>query len=258
MRENTVKTKLAKGQTLFGTMMFEFLSPGLPKILANAGADFVFYDMEHSGFSVSDMKTQFALCAGAGIIPFVRPPGKEYQFTARLLDVGAFGTLYQMVESAAEAEELVRWERYPQDGIRGAIFGVAHDDYAGGSMAEKIIASHDRTMTIVLIETKKGLENIDEILAVDGVDAAHLGHADLSISLGVPGQFEHPDMQQAIDKIAESCAKHGKTAACLAPNIEWGKDLMRRGYRMISYSYDIGLMTDSLSAGINELKSKVD
>ena len=175
MRENTVKTKLAKGQTLFGTMMFEFLSPGLPKILANAGADFVFYDMEHSGFSVSDMKTQFALCAGAGIIPFVRPPGKEYQFTARLLDVGAFGTLYQMVESAAEAEELVRWERYPQDGIRGAIFGVAHDDYAGGSMAEKIIASHDRTMTIVLIETKKGLENIDEILAVDGVDAATLG-----------------------------------------------------------------------------------
>ncbi len=258
MRANSVKAKLAKGETLFGTMIFEFLSPGLPKILANAGADFVFYDMEHSGFSVSDMKTQFALCAGAGIAPFVRPPGKEYQFTARLLDIGAFGMLYQMVESAEEARELVRWARYPQDGIRGAIFGGAHDDYAGGSMAEKIAISHERTMNIVLIETRAGLEKIDEILAVDGIDAAHLGHADLSISLGVPGQFDHPDMQQAIDKIAESCAKYGKTAATLAPTLEWGHDLMSRGYRMMSYSYDIGLMTDGLTAGINGLKLKTD
>lgn len=257
MRTNTVKAKLARGETLFGTMIFEFLSPGLPRILANAGADFVFYDMEHSGFSVSDMKTQFALCAGAGVAPFVRPPGKDYQFSARLLDVGAFGMLYQMVESADEARELVRWTRYPQAGIRGAIFGGAHDDYSAGSMADKIAVAHERTMITVLIETKAGLENIDEILAVDGVDAAHLGHADLSLSLGVAGQFDHPDMQRGIDKISESCAKFGKTAACLAPNMEWGQDLMKRGYRMISYSYDIGLMTDGLSAGIGGLRANV-
>ena len=130
MRPNPVKTKLAAGELVFGTMIFEFLSPGLPRILANAGADFVFYDLEHSGFTVEDMKTQFALCAGAGVIPFARPPGKDYQFTARLLDVGAFGLLYQMVESADEARELVRWTRYPPGGIRGAIFGGAHDDYS--------------------------------------------------------------------------------------------------------------------------------
>ena len=112
-------------------------------------------------------------------------------------------------------------------------------------------------MNIVLIETKAGLEKIDEILAVDGIDAAHLGHADLSISLGVPGQFDHPDMQRAIDTIAESCTRHGKTAATLAPNVEWGRDLMSRGYRMMSYSYDIGLMTDGLTAGINALKSNI-
>ena len=257
MRSNTVKTRLAQGETLFGTMIFEFLSPGLPKILANAGSDFVFYDMEHSGFSVSDMKTQFALCAGAGIAPFARPPGKSYQFTARLLDVGAFGMLYQMVESAEEARELVRWTRYPPIGDRGAIFGGAHDDYTYGSMADKIEAAHERTMVTVLIETKAGLENIDEILAVDGVDAAHLGHADLSLSLGLAGQFDHPDMQRGMDQIAETCAKYGKTAATLAPNLEWGEDFINRGYRMVSYSYDMGLMMDGLSAGISGLKAFV-
>ena len=254
MRTNPVKTRLAAGEMVFGTMIFEFLSPGLPRILANSGADFVFYDLEHSGFTIEDMKTQFALCAGAGVIPFARPPGKDYQFAARLLDVGAFGLLYQMVESAEEARELVRWTRYPPAGIRGAIFGGAHDDYAGGDMAEKANAAMERTFTTVLIETAAGLENIDEIMAVDGIDAAHLGHADMSLSLGIPGQFDHPDLQRAIDTIVETSNKYGKVAATLAPTPEWGQDFINRGYRMLSYSYDIGLMTDSLTAGIRTLK----
>ena len=174
MRTNPVKTRLARGETVFGTMIFEFLSPGLPRMLANSGADFVFYDLEHSGFTIEEMKTQFALCAGVGVIPLARPPGKDYQFTSRLLDVGAFGMLYQMVESAEEAEELVRWNRYPPAGVRGAIFGGAHDDYTGGDIADKVEAAMERTFTTVLIETQAGLDNIDAIMAVDGIDG-HLG-----------------------------------------------------------------------------------
>ena len=107
MRDNPIKGKLADGGTAFGTMVFEFISPGLAQVLANAGADFVFYDMEHSGFTMEDMKQQFAYCRGLGLVPLVRPPGKAYQFTARLLDLGAMGVLYQMVESAEEAAELL-------------------------------------------------------------------------------------------------------------------------------------------------------
>jgi len=255
MRPNSLRTKLAAGEAVFGTMIFEFLSPGLPRILANAGADFVFYDLEHSGFGIDDMKTQFALCAGAGVIPLARPPGKDYQYAARLLDVGAFGLLYQMVESAEEARELVRWTRYPPEGVRGAIFGGAHDDYADGAMASKISAVHERTFLTVLIETRTGLENVDEILAVEGVDAAHLGHADMSLSMGIPGRFDHPDLQRAIDTIADSAARNGKVAATLAPNEEWGHDFIGRGYRMVSYSYDIGLIANGLAAGIRALST---
>lgn len=254
IRSNPVKEKLAAGGEAYGTMLFEFLSPGLPQIAANSGADFLFYDMEHSGFDFEQIKMQCALCRGLGIVPMVRPPAKQYQFAARLLDIGAMGLLYQMVETAEEAEELVRWTRYPPRGDRGAIFGGAHDDYLTTDMAEAARQAEERTMVTVLIETAKGLENVDEILSVDGVDAAHLGHADLSLSLGIPGEMQNPKLQDGIDRIAEACRKHNKTAATLAANQAWGEDLKARGYRMIGWSFDMGIMQEGLTSGIAGLK----
>lgn len=256
MRPNPMKSKLAAGETVYGTMIFEFLSPGLPRIVANSGAEFILYDLEHSGFTIQDMKTQFALCAGVGLVPIARPPGKAYHITARMLDVGGFGLLYQMVGSAEEARELVSWTRYPPAGVRGAIFGGAHDDYTTGEIADKAAAAMDRTLVAALIETKAGLDNIDEIMAVDGIDVAHLGHMDLSLSLGIPGQYEHPDLQRGIDKIVEAASRHGKSAGAMMPTLEWGRDLMNRGYRMISYNHDMGLLGEGLSAGLEALKGK--
>lgn len=254
MRANPVKRKLAEGGSAHGTMIFEFSSPGLPQILVNAGCDFVFYDMEHSGFTLSEMKTQLALCRGLGLVPLVRPPGKSYQYTARLLDLGAMGLLFQMVESAEEAAELVSWTRYPLEGQRGAMFGGAHDDYGSASMADTKAAAHERTMVCVLIETAKGLANVDEILAVPGVDVAHLGHADLSLSMGIPGQFDHPDLQAGIDKIAAAAEKHDKIAAGLVGTPSQGREWHGRGFRMLSYFYDIGIFQSALASGIQGMK----
>lgn len=245
---------LADGQTAYGTMVFEFLSAGLPQVLQNAGASFVFYDMEHSGFSMAELKTQFALCRGLDIVPLVRPPDTTYQHTARLLDLGAMGMLFQMCETAEQAEEFVRWTRYPPQGRRGAMFGGAHDDYSSLSVPEIIDGAHDRTMVCVLIESAKGVANAEEIMSVPGVDVAHLGHGDLSLSLEVPGQTDHPTMQAGIDTILSACEQHGKAAACLAGNVETGIDWVKRGFRMVSYSYDIGLMTSALREGIDQIR----
>jgi 2-dehydro-3-deoxyglucarate aldolase/4-hydroxy-2-oxoheptanedioate aldolase len=89
---------------------------------------------------------------------------------------------------------------------------------------------------------------------VDGIDVAHLGHADLSISLGIPGQFDHPDLQRGIDTLVEVAEKHGKAAGAMAPSLEWGQDLMQRGYRMMSYNTDMALIGAALSSGIQALK----
>ena len=109
------------------------------------------------------------------------------QYTASLLDLGAMGMLFQMCETAEQAEEFVRWARYPPSGQRGAMFGGAHDDYGSETVPNIISGAHDRTMVCVLIESSKGLANAEEIMSVPGVDVAHLGHGDLSLSLEVPG-----------------------------------------------------------------------
>jgi len=229
MRPNPLKASLADGGTAYGTMVFELLSAGLPQILENAGADFVFYDMEHSGFSMAELKTQLALCRGLDIIPLVR-------------------------ETAEQAEEFVRWTRYPPHGRRGAMFGGAHDDYSSSTVPEIIAGAHERTMVCVLIESAQGVANAEEIMSVDGVDVAHLGHGDLSLSLEVPGDTAHPKMQAGIDAILAACEQHNKTAACLAGDVTTGQDWLRRGFRMISYSYDIGLLTAALADGILRLR----
>lgn len=256
VRPNPVKTRLAEGDTVFGTMVFELLGPGLPQILQSAGASFVFYDMEHSGFSIDQLKTQLALCRGLDIVPLVRPPDTTYQYTARLLDLGAMGLLFQMCETAEQAEELVRWTRYPPEGRRGAMFGGAHDDYHASPVPDVIAGAHDRTMVCVLLETERGLANAEEILSVPGVDVAHLGHGDLSLSLGVPGEIDHPAMQAGIDTILAACEQHGKAAACLAGDVATGIDWVRRGFRMISVGYDIGLLRGALAAGIDRIRAE--
>jgi 2-keto-3-deoxy-L-rhamnonate aldolase RhmA len=254
MRDNPVKAKLARGERAYGTMIFEFASPGLATIVANAGADFIMYDMEHSGISEAEIKRQVAYCRGLDIVPLVRPPEKSYAATARLLDLGIMGLMYQMVESKAEAEEIASWVQYPPHGVRGAMFGGAHDDYASPDVADTMAIANARTLTMVLIETAKGVEKVDEILAVPGIDMAHVGHFDLSLTMGIPGQFDHPDFQAAIDTIVAAANKHGKAVGLLAPNVEWGREWMDRGFRFVSYSYDIGLLGDALRTGIDGLK----
>ena len=255
MRPNPVKTRLAQGGLVYGTMIFEFATPGLPTILSTAGADYALYCMEHTGFSVDEMKRQFQYCRAAGIIPIVRPPDKSYATAALLLDIGAMGFMFQMVESASEAREIVSWTKYPPQGKRGAMFGGAHDDYAGGDLAEKMKAANDRTLVMMMIETKKGLKNLEEIIAVPGVDGVHLGQFDLSLSLGIPGQFHQPVIQKGIDRLLASCRKHGKFAACMAPTLDTAREWMARGFRMVSYSYDIGLMSERLREGLEVLKA---
>lgn len=190
MRDNPVKASLAAGGRACGAMVFEFFSPGLPQICKNAGADFVLFDMEHTGLTFESLKIQFALCRGLDLVPMVRVPRNEYHFIARALDLGALGVMVPMVSTVAEAAHVVACTRYPPAGRRGAAFGFAHDDYQGGEVTAKIAALHARTLVITQIETKEGLGNVDAIAAVPGVDALWVGHFDLTNFLGIPGAFD--------------------------------------------------------------------
>jgi 2-keto-3-deoxy-L-rhamnonate aldolase RhmA len=254
MRSNPVKDRLATGGRAFGTMVFEFATPGLPTVLAQAGADYALYCMEHSGFTVDEMKRQFQYCRAAGIVPVVRPPDKSYETTALLLDLGAMGFMFQMVGSAREAREIVAWTLYPPAGRRGAMFGGAHDDYSGGDIPAKMHAADSRTLRMMMIETRDGLANLEEIIATPGVDGVHLGQFDLSLSLGIPGQVDHPMIREGIERMLAACRAHGKFAACMAPTLDVARDWMAKGFRMVSYGYDIGLLAERLREGLDALR----
>lgn len=255
MQPNPVKTKLAAGQPAFGTMAFEFFTPSLAQIVKAAGAEFLLYDMEHSGAGVETMKAQFASCRGIGLVPMVRVPATQYHFIARMLDAGAMGIMVPMVETREQAELIVSCTRYPPDGRRGAAFGVApHDDYLPGSVTEKIAAAHERTLVICLVETAVGIDNVDAIAAVPGVDVVWLGHFDLTNFLGIPGEFTHPRYLQAVDALLAACERHGKTPGFMAADDAWARDYRARGFRILAYGIDVGLMQTSLARGLATLR----
>ncbi|MCC6197899.1 MAG: hypothetical protein IT518_25890 [Burkholderiales bacterium] len=237
-------------------MVFEFFSPGIPQICRNAGAQFVLYDMEHTGLSFETLKTQFALCRGLDVVPMARVPRGEYHFIARALDVGAMGVMVPMVNTAEEAAHIVACTRYPPEGRRGAAFGFAHDDYQGGDVAAKIAAIHERTLVIPQIETAEGLRNVEAIAAVPGVDILWLGHFDLTNFLGIPGQFRHPQYLAGVARIVAACERHGKAAAFLAADEAWAREYKAYGFRVYAYGVDHVLLQNALRQGLDFLKGQ--
>ena len=193
IRKNHVRQKLLEGQAAYGMMAFEFFTPGLLPILSQAGAEFVVLDMEHSGVGIDVIKAQLGAARGTSIVPIVRVPGTARHLISPVLDAGAMGIMVPLVETRAQAEDIVSWCRYRPEGTRGLGFSVAHDDYAGGSVVEKIKALNERTLIIALIESETGIQNADAILSVPGIDVGWLGHYDLTDSLGIPVQSGRQD-----------------------------------------------------------------
>ena len=254
MRTNPVKQTLAQGGTAVGTMAFEFCTPGLARLAANAGADFIIYDMEHTGWSIETVRDLIASGDGAPIVPFVRVPATQYHFIARVLDVGAMGIMVPMVGDAAQAEMIVQSAKYPPLGQRGAAFHMAHDGYAGGDVGEKMRSANDEVVLIAQIENRSGLENVERIAAVDGIDILWIGQFDLSNFLGIPGQFTHPTFLDAIKRVTEACQRYGKTAAFMVPSVEEGLERMRQGFRCVAYWGDLWIYQQGPKQGVAALK----
>ena len=254
MRKNNVKRALAAGDVALGTMAFEFAATALAPLAADAGADFVIYDMEHTGWTIETMRTLMATARGSDLVPAVRVPVTEYHFIARALDVGAMGIMVPMVESVEQGRRIVECAKYPPDGKRGTAFTVAHDNYTGGDVGEKIRAANDEGLVIAQIESVDGLDAVDDIAAVEGVDVLWIGHYDLTTSMGIPGEFGHVRYKDAVERVLNACAAHGKAPGFMAGSVEQGRTLIEQGFRCLAYSRDSVLYRDALADGIAGLR----
>ena len=255
MRGNPVRVNLAKGGTAIGHMAFEFFTPGLCQIMANAGAEFVILDMEHSGIGIETIRQQIAAARGLDIVPMVRVPGCHYHLIAPVLDAGAMGIMVPMVETAEQATQIAAWCRYRPAGVRGLAFGMAHDDFTEGDAVRKMAEENARTLVIPLIETATGIANADQIMAVEGIDIGWLGHFDLTNTMGITAQFDHPDFHAAVDAMVGACRRHGKPAGMLGGSLAMVETFHARGFRCLCYKTDIALLHDALRDGLARLRA---
>jgi 2-keto-3-deoxy-L-rhamnonate aldolase RhmA len=159
-----------------------------------------------------------------------------------------------MLETREQAEQLAAWCRYRPDGVRGLGFGVGHDDYSGGDVVPKTVEENERTVAIALIETATGIANVEEILAVEGIDVGWLGHYDLTNSMGITAQFDHPDFEAAVSRLVAAARQNGKAAGFLATNLAMARAWRAKGFGCLSYGSDIGLLQSTLADGISSLR----
>jgi 2-keto-3-deoxy-L-rhamnonate aldolase RhmA len=255
MRPNPVKRRLGEGGVSVGTFVLEFATTGVARIAAEAGVEFVVFDMEHTGWSMETVRMLLATARPTEVVPVVRVPAAEYHFIARALDMGAMGVMVPMVETAEQARRIVAAARYPPEGRRGAAFGIAHDDYVGGEMAAKIREANREVLLIAQVETRRGVEVVEEIAEVEGIDVVWIGQADLTTSLEIPGQYGHPSFLGAVDRVAAACRAHGKALGYLALSVEDGESMIGRGFRMLAYGGDLWLYQHALRQGVAALRA---
>jgi 2-keto-3-deoxy-L-rhamnonate aldolase RhmA len=253
MAAKSLRERALAGETVRGAMVFEFFSPGVSQILAQAGAEFALFDMEHTGLGLETLKSLVASCRGLPIAPMVRVPRGEYHFLARALDVGAEGVMVPMVESATQARAIAEATHYPPQGRRGAAFGFAHDHYATGDVGATMRAADARNLVIAQIETERGLEAVEEIAAVEGIDVLWLGHFDLTNFLGIPGQFDHPQYLAAVDRIVAAGRKHKKALGFMASHENWARRYNELGFNIIAAGTDQAI----LMAGVESILSAI-
>lgn len=256
MRANPMRAGVERGEVQIGTWITMIRNPAILTLLKTAGLDFARIDMEHAGPSIETI-ADMALVARALDFPIaVRPPVANREWLTRLLDVGVCNLHCPQVENAAHAAEIVAATRYAPQGRRGMAFpGPAVDfDGAGGSAEARAFANRQVFVT-VMFETAAAFDDLDEIAAMDGIDALTLGPSDLAQALGVLGT---PDQARVLDEkrdlILAAARRHGKTCAMLAMDAADVRRWRDAGALLLAYGSDVEVLRDGFARAMAGIK----
>ncbi len=255
--KNMVKAKIAKGEKVLGTF-HEIGSATGVELLGYGGLDYVIVDTEHGPFDVESTQQFIRAANGAEITPFVRIKDGQRNSVLKMLDVGAQGLIIPNVKTVEEVEELVDFGKYFPLGNRGVAptsgskFWTA--DYASQGLDHYFKVSNEETLIIPQCETRECLENIEEIVAIDGVDGIFVGPYDLSTALGKPGQFDDQEIIDAIQHISDVCKKAGKMSFIYAGDIETSKKDYDIGYDAVCFGMDAMILMNAVKNIVKELE----
>jgi 2-dehydro-3-deoxyglucarate aldolase len=239
MLARSIKDALRRDEPTVGTWL-TLAHPTVAELLAMAGFEWVVIDTEHSAVDVSEVLRMVIAVEQRGAIPLCRLASIDPVQAKSVLDSGAAGILVPMVNTREDAELAVRMVKYPPDGFRGA--GLARAQDYGDRSDEYFRRANDDTLLIVQIEHKDGVANIEEILDVPGIDGTFIGPYDLSMSLGLPGQLDHPQVVAAKNRVLEATRKRGLAAGIHLVHPRRAADecqaAIAAGYRFLALSTD--------------------
>ena len=191
----SLKSLVRSGGLAGGTLLVECVTPGIGHILAAAGCEFAFLDMEHSGFEAETVKAGLRFLEAGGVPAFVRVTSRDTHDISRIADIGAEGIIVSLVDNGTVAKAAVDALKYPPLGRRGVGLGLSHDNFrTPPTPAAALQAANERTVLALMIETAEGVENAEAIASTPGVDLIWVGHFDLSTSLGVAGAVRPSDL----------------------------------------------------------------
>ncbi|MDA7524444.1 aldolase/citrate lyase family protein [Verrucomicrobia bacterium] len=252
----SIRQRLKDNKPVLGTWL-NSASSVMAELLAECGYDFVCVDAEHSPIDLATAQSLFTSITSGNpdCEAFVRLPGIDYSYAKRYLDAGAKGLIGPLVNSPEDAALLVKTAKYPPLGDRGV--GFCRANQYGKNVGDEFHKANDEILVAVQIEHIKGAERIDEILAVEGIDAVFIGPYDLSASMGLAANFEDPNYITVRDNILEACNRHNIIAGIhvVPTDLNQLELRLKEGYKMLAYSLDIEMVRKVGSEGVSSFRN---
>jgi 2-keto-3-deoxy-L-rhamnonate aldolase RhmA len=256
---NITKERLQAGKVAFGLGVRFSRTIDIARAAASSGYHYLFIDLEHS---VIDLETASQICIAAldaGVTPLVRVPGHDYSWAGRILDGGAQGIVVPHVNTPGDAKAAIDACKYPPVGHRSSLATAVQAGWSPMSVGDVSRFMNDNILMTMLIETPEAIENVEAIAAVDGVDVLSVGSNDLALEMGIPGDFDHPQLLAAYARVVAAAHKHGK-AVRLGGVYE--QRLIKRsielGSRMVTLGNDFGFMLAGMRAKVTDVTNAID
>ena len=243
--------RLRNDELLLGTML-TLPSPEIAEMVSRCGFDWLFMDGEHGPLSILDWQRQIQ-ADGGRCASILRVPSASERDIKKALDIGADGIIAPMVNDAEQARRVVGYCKYPPRGGRGV--GLARAQGYGYAFAEYMASANDETAVIVQAEHIDAIDNIDEIVQVDGIDAVFIGPYDLSASMGKTGEVGDDEVVAAIERVTRACQRQGIALGYFGVDAASVRPYMERGYRLICAGTDAGFVTAGASETCTALRS---
>lgn len=247
---NRLKRDLAAGKPCYGATI-TVGSPVVAELLARVGFDWLWLEMEHTSVTAADVQAMLQATNGADVSTVVRVPWNDKTLIKRAVDAGPDGILVPQVSSREEAEYAVRAMKFPPAGERGA--GLARAQGWGLGMGAYYASANDEVMTLLMIEHIDAVRNIDEIVAVPGVDSLMIGALDLSGSMGMLGQTDHPDVEAAIQTVLAAATRAGISCGIVALDPDQANKRVAQGFTNITLGIDVLMLIGAARSALGKV-----